>query len=187
MVQSHRHSLDDGDSDVVAVSMPLTAIGASRRRSLVHTDSADETVVHHRHHRRSESDTGSYEEDHARGRPYPHHLLALGLADEPDGDGDQRGLLSGSMKYRAKTGRGTASDNDGDDDDADDAHGHLMIGQHQTAGIMESFLNMANSIVGAGIIGLPYSFREAGFWSGIILLVVLTLIVDWTVSLLIKN
>ncbi|KAI8054371.1 transmembrane amino acid transporter protein-domain-containing protein [Syncephalis plumigaleata] len=46
---------------------------------------------------------------------------------------------------------------------------------------------MANSIVGAGIIGLPYSFRESGFWSGIILLVILTGIVDWTVGLLIKN
>ncbi|RKP10321.1 AAAP amino acid permease, partial [Thamnocephalis sphaerospora] len=36
-------------------------------------------------------------------------------------------------------------------------------------------------------IGLPYSFRQAGFWAGIILLAALTLIVDWTVGLLIVN
>ncbi|RUS32493.1 amino acid transporter [Jimgerdemannia flammicorona] len=53
--------------------------------------------------------------------------------------------------------------------------------------ILESFLNMANSIIGAGIIGLPYSFREAGFWMGLLLLVSLTWTVDWTVRLLMHN
>ncbi|KAI9492230.1 transmembrane amino acid transporter protein-domain-containing protein [Zychaea mexicana] len=43
---------------------------------------------------------------------------------------------------------------------------------------------MANSIIGAGIIGLPFSFKEAGFWMGIILLITLTVVVDWTVRLL---
>ncbi|KAI8071322.1 transmembrane amino acid transporter protein-domain-containing protein [Gongronella butleri] len=46
-------------------------------------------------------------------------------------------------------------------------------------------LNMANSIIGAGIIGIPYSVREAGFGMGIILLIVLTVVVDWTIRLLI--
>ncbi|KAI7908149.1 AAAP amino acid permease [Cokeromyces recurvatus] len=53
--------------------------------------------------------------------------------------------------------------------------------------IFLSFLNMANSIIGAGIIGLPFAFKEAGFWTGIILLIALTLIVDWTVRLLMLN
>ncbi|CDS12393.1 hypothetical protein LRAMOSA04587 [Lichtheimia ramosa] len=53
--------------------------------------------------------------------------------------------------------------------------------------IFASFLNMANSIIGAGIIGLPFSFKEAGFWMGIILLLLLTLVVDWTVRLLMYN
>ncbi|CAG8499101.1 4476_t:CDS:10 [Acaulospora morrowiae] len=50
-----------------------------------------------------------------------------------------------------------------------------------------SFLNMANSIIGAGIIGLPYSFKEAGIFTGIILLIVLTIMVDWTIRLLVIN
>ncbi|CDH56557.1 amino acid transporter [Lichtheimia corymbifera JMRC:FSU:9682] len=53
--------------------------------------------------------------------------------------------------------------------------------------IFASFLNMANSIIGAGIIGLPFSFKEAGFWMGILLLLLLTLVVDWTVRLLMYN
>ncbi|KAI8644771.1 transmembrane amino acid transporter protein-domain-containing protein [Parasitella parasitica] len=46
---------------------------------------------------------------------------------------------------------------------------------------------MANSIIGAGIIGLPFAFKEAGFWTGIFLLIALTIIVDWTVRLLMYN
>ncbi|OAD02873.1 hypothetical protein MUCCIDRAFT_178357 [Mucor lusitanicus CBS 277.49] len=46
---------------------------------------------------------------------------------------------------------------------------------------------MANSIIGAGIIGLPFAFKEAGFWMGIFLLVALTIVVDWTVRLLMYN
>ncbi|KAI9483392.1 MAG: transmembrane amino acid transporter protein-domain-containing protein [Benjaminiella poitrasii] len=53
--------------------------------------------------------------------------------------------------------------------------------------VFSSFLNMANSIIGAGIIGLPFAFKEAGFWTGIILLIALTVIVDWTVRLLMLN
>ncbi|GAB5591375.1 hypothetical protein Unana1_06275 [Umbelopsis nana] len=53
--------------------------------------------------------------------------------------------------------------------------------------IFESFVNMANSIVGAGIIGLPFAFKEAGLWMGIVLLIGLTIVVDWTVRLLIFN
>ncbi|KAI7894837.1 AAAP amino acid permease [Mucor mucedo] len=53
--------------------------------------------------------------------------------------------------------------------------------------IFSSFLNMANSIIGAGIIGLPFAFKEAGFWTGIALLIALTVVVDWTVRLLMHN
>ncbi|EIE84820.1 hypothetical protein RO3G_09530 [Rhizopus delemar RA 99-880] len=43
--------------------------------------------------------------------------------------------------------------------------------------IFTSFLNMANSIVGAGIIGLPFAFKEAGFWTGLLLLIGVTIVV----------
>lgn len=40
---------------------------------------------------------------------------------------------------------------------------------------------------GAGIIGQPYAFKNAGMVSGIVLLVGLTIIVDWTIRLIVIN
>lgn len=56
-----------------------------------------------------------------------------------------------------------------------------------TSGMRSAFMNMANSIIGAGIIGQPYAFRQAGMTMGIILLIGLTITVDWTIRLIIIN
>ena len=50
-----------------------------------------------------------------------------------------------------------------------------------------AFMNMANSIIGAGIIGQPYAFKQAGMTMGIVLLVGLTIMVDWTIQLIVIN
>ncbi|TAQ86921.1 hypothetical protein B7494_g4769 [Chlorociboria aeruginascens] len=55
------------------------------------------------------------------------------------------------------------------------------------SGLRSAFMNMANSIIGAGIIGQPYAFRQAGLLTGIILLIVLTITVDWTIRLIVIN
>ena len=55
------------------------------------------------------------------------------------------------------------------------------------SGMWSAFMNMANSIIGAGIIGQPYAFRQAGLMMGILLLVALTATVDWTIRLIIIN
>lgn len=55
------------------------------------------------------------------------------------------------------------------------------------SGMQSAFMNMANSIIGAGIIGQPYAFRQAGLTMGIILLVGLTVTVDWTIRLIVIN
>jgi sodium-coupled neutral amino acid transporter 11 len=47
--------------------------------------------------------------------------------------------------------------------------------------------NMANSIIGAGIIGQPYALRQAGLLTGVILLIALTITVDWTIRLIVIN
>lgn len=56
-----------------------------------------------------------------------------------------------------------------------------------TGTIFSSVLNFTNSIVGAGVIGLPFALAQAGLWLGIILLGLLTVIVDWTVRLLVTT
>ncbi|KAJ4307165.1 hypothetical protein N0V88_000544 [Collariella sp. IMI 366227] len=53
--------------------------------------------------------------------------------------------------------------------------------------LSSAFMNMANSIIGAGIIGQPYALKQAGLLAGTILLVVLTVIVDWTIRLIVVN
>ncbi|KAF3935784.1 hypothetical protein ABW20_dc0109069 [Dactylellina cionopaga] len=55
------------------------------------------------------------------------------------------------------------------------------------SGMKMAFMNMANSIIGAGIIGQPYAFKQAGLATGVILLVVLTILVDWTINLIVIN
>ncbi|KAL5506963.1 hypothetical protein ACEPAH_6419 [Sanghuangporus vaninii] len=56
----------------------------------------------------------------------------------------------------------------------------------RTAGgnMLDSIANMANSILGAG---LPYAVSQAGFFTGIFLLVVLCGVTDWTIRLIILN
>lgn len=48
-------------------------------------------------------------------------------------------------------------------------------------------MNMANSIIGAGIIGQPYAFKDAGLVAGVVLLVGLTIVIDWTIRLIVIN
>ncbi|KAI2468248.1 transmembrane amino acid transporter protein-domain-containing protein [Annulohypoxylon bovei var. microspora] len=55
------------------------------------------------------------------------------------------------------------------------------------SGMRSAFMNMANSIIGAGIIGQPYAFKDAGLLAGIILLIALTIVVDWTIRLIVIN
>ncbi|PWN53419.1 hypothetical protein IE53DRAFT_324819 [Violaceomyces palustris] len=55
------------------------------------------------------------------------------------------------------------------------------------AGVFDGTVNMANSILGAGIVGLPYSMRESGFFAGLVLLVGLSFLTDWTIRLIVLN
>ncbi|KAI9572182.1 amino acid transporter [Boletus coccyginus] len=59
--------------------------------------------------------------------------------------------------------------------------------QHAGGGMLDSVANMANSILGAGTIGLPYAISQAGFFVGIVLLVFLCIVTDWTIRLVVIN
>ncbi|KAK5715431.1 hypothetical protein LTR15_010075 [Elasticomyces elasticus] len=63
----------------------------------------------------------------------------------------------------------------------------LLESARPKSGMKMAFMNMANSIIGAGIIGQPYAFKQAGLLTGIILLIVLTVTVDWTIRLIVTN
>ncbi|KAI9706252.1 MAG: hypothetical protein M1820_004827 [Bogoriella megaspora] len=74
-----------------------------------------------------------------------------------------------------------------DSEEAQDELQELMEGRRAKSGMKSAFMNMANSIIGAGIIGQPYAFRQAGLVTGIVLLVILTIMVDWTIRLIVIN
>ncbi|KAI0036891.1 amino acid transporter [Vararia minispora EC-137] len=59
--------------------------------------------------------------------------------------------------------------------------------QNAGGGMLQSIANMANSILGAGIIGLPYAVSRAGFVMGVSLLVILCAVTDWTIRLIVLN
>ncbi|OLN87277.1 Vacuolar amino acid transporter 2 [Colletotrichum chlorophyti] len=72
--------------------------------------------------------------------------------------------------------------------DAEDVHEWAeQEAARPKSGLRMAFMNMANSIIGAGIIGQPYAFRQAGLLAGTVLLVVLTVVVDWTICLIVIN
>lgn len=66
----------------------------------------------------------------------------------------------------------------------------LLEGPHAGAlkgTLFDGIANMANSIIGAGIVGLPYAVAQAGFVTGIVLLVSLAAVTDWTIRLVVLN
>ncbi|KAF2150546.1 amino acid transporter [Myriangium duriaei CBS 260.36] len=63
----------------------------------------------------------------------------------------------------------------------------LLESARPKSNLRSAFMNMANSIIGAGIIGQPYAFKQAGLLTGIVLLIALTIVVDWTIRLLVTN
>lgn len=63
----------------------------------------------------------------------------------------------------------------------------LLHSARPRSGLKSAFMNMANSIIGAGIIGQPYAFKQAGLFTGLFLLIALTVTVDWTIRLIVTN
>ena len=62
-----------------------------------------------------------------------------------------------------------------------------LEGARPKSNMRAAFMNMANSIIGAGIIGQPYALKQAGLLTGVLLLVGLTFVVDWTIRLIVIN
>lgn len=75
-------------------------------------------------------------------------------------------------------------DDAGEGDEENAAEAEL---RRPKSGLKSAFMNMANSIIGAGIIGQPYAMRQAGLLAGTLLLIALTIVVDWTICLIVIN
>ncbi|KAJ8282366.1 hypothetical protein COCON_G00048850 [Conger conger] len=56
-----------------------------------------------------------------------------------------------------------------------------------TSSMPTASFNFINSIIGSGIIGLPYSMNQAGFPLGMLLMIIVAFITDYSIILLIKG
>lgn len=56
-----------------------------------------------------------------------------------------------------------------------------------TSTMRMAFMNMANSILGAGIIGQPLAMRNSGIVGGVLVMVLITGLIDWTLRLIVVN
>ncbi|KAF8504240.1 amino acid transporter [Hysterangium stoloniferum] len=149
-----------------ALPLPLRSMVQSRETEYeLDTDDLENTVTSQSHPSRERNDDG-------QSMPLLVGLIDSAHARTASSEGTGFGLLSR---------QGGLDEND--DIDIEE----LTAKTHAGGGLLDSIANMANSILGAGIIGLPYAVRQAGFFTGIILMVVLCAVTDWTIRLIVVN
>lgn len=135
----------------------VTSFETDSRRSLDGTDEADDD-------RDSLDDLDFQIDDHAHGGQHRRPLLT--------------GITAPSVELANSPWAG----------EFEDVHSWAEAERSRPkSNLRSAFMNMANSIIGAGIIGQPYAFKQAGLLSGIILLIALTIVVDWTICLIVVN
>lgn len=55
------------------------------------------------------------------------------------------------------------------------------------SGTVPAIFNFVNSIIGAGIIGLPFALREAGFVGGVLLILLIAICTNYSVQLIVRR
>lgn len=129
---------------------------------------------------RRSSASASYEDEHRDSLDD----LDFQIDDGAHGGQHRTPLLTGIEAPSVALANGPWLGADGDGD----VHAWAEVERRRPkSGLRSAFMNMANSIIGAGIIGQPYAFRQAGLLSGVALLVGLTVVVDWTICLIVVN
>ncbi|SCU95780.1 LAFA_0G02256g1_1 [Lachancea sp. 'fantastica'] len=73
------------------------------------------------------------------------------------------------------------------DIDAAELTGFLVAEERSKSGTLMAFMNMANSILGAGVIGQPLAVKNCGIIGGFLAIVLLSALVDWTIRLIVIN
>eukprot|EP01138_Halocafeteria_seosinensis_P000078 gb/GECG01000079.1/.p1 GENE.gb/GECG01000079.1/~~gb/GECG01000079.1/.p1 ORF type:complete len:577 (+),score=46.18 gb/GECG01000079.1/:1-1731(+) len=124
----------------------------------------------------SESSSKSPKDEHGK-------LLSRSKAQNPMGS---LALESGTNKLRPKTSSYDEELEYFSDDASTGSAEEPEVTQHgPTSGISGASTNYVNSIIGAGIIGLPFALREAGVISGVILIVIVGFIADYSTRLMV--
>ncbi|EEB20085.1 vacuolar amino acid transporter, putative [Pediculus humanus corporis] len=68
-----------------------------------------------------------------------------------------------------------------------DANGELIESKKKDkSSLLSASFNYINSIIGSGVIGIPFALREAGFGLGLLMLILVALVTDYSLILMIK-
>ncbi|XP_074593064.1 putative sodium-coupled neutral amino acid transporter 11 isoform X2 [Brevipalpus obovatus] len=70
--------------------------------------------------------------------------------------------------------------------DTDEDTNRNTSGHNQTSNLKQTAFNYVNTIIGSGVIGIPYALSRSGFWFGLILLVGIAALTDYSLCILIK-
>lgn len=63
---------------------------------------------------------------------------------------------------------------------------HLPASNEPLSSLPQASFNYINSIVGSGVIGIPYAFHRAGFGLGFLLLILVAYITDYSLILMVR-
>ncbi|CDO92757.1 unnamed protein product [Kluyveromyces dobzhanskii CBS 2104] len=88
------------------------------------------------------------------------------------------------------TSKGTASGTDVnifDINQEDPLTDDIYLSNEAKSNRYMAFMNMANSILGSGVIGQPYAMKNCGLIGGFIATVFMSFLVDWTIRLIVVN
>jgi sodium-coupled neutral amino acid transporter 11 len=188
-------STDEEQEDLLAhpgpaVSPPGSAINgprANRQSSISHpTPDGQRRTPRTTNRVRFVEESPEEDDQHSNGRAHsPDDELWLDQEDYELGDHSGSGNHNGGQSVPLLTNIEAPSVTLATSDDFF-PEDHLEDARPRS-GLKMAFMNMANSIIGAGIIGQPYALRQAGLTMGILLLTALTVTVDWTIRLIVIN
>ncbi|KAL2920241.1 hypothetical protein HK105_200309 [Polyrhizophydium stewartii] len=122
-----------------------------------------------------DDDDDSFEGDFGDADALMHDSIASGVRSRSPGGASTGSGVGGLLADRSSSRIGS------------DAELPRWARHDEGSTVWDAAFNFTNSIVGAGIIGLPYAFLQSGFVSGLVLLVGLAWLVDWTVLLLVHD
>ncbi|CAK5265775.1 unnamed protein product [Mycena citricolor] len=163
------------EDDARVIPPSLRSMTSSRETGAV---PVRRSFVGHPRRTEFEQDTDEIDEDELPSRPAGRSMpLIVGLFDSTR----SRGPVDVSVPLLAQNGEMLPSSVE--TEDLEELAAKRLAG----GGLLDSIANMANSILGAGIIGLPYAVSQAGFFTGLFLLVVLCGVTDWTIRLIVVN
>ncbi|XP_059355418.1 putative sodium-coupled neutral amino acid transporter 11 [Carassius carassius] len=98
----------------------------------------------------------------------------------------QQDVSEGMLEnHRTEEKSGTVQEMDGDRDCL--LYSHKDMEKSGTSSISSASFNFINSIIGSGIIGLPYALSQAGLPMGLLLLVLVAFITDYSIILLVRG